>query len=204
MTHCVQWLISSLIGFNESRDGVAEFRLLCFPVRAEDQPEMMWAGGLQPCARVPLRPLFGIQHLSVGRISCSDTDQRIMKGEKNHLISLSFLDPIRTDLWMRGQRRPDSENGCRPPHRERERVILWACACVWLALSRTYGWGGSGCVGGRDGWWHSDNLKGGVVMRCTIWGKFWSGRRRRKSVFTSQSCHHKQLGKQSLSVQSIY
>lgn len=40
---------SSLIGFHESRDGFAELRLLCLPVRAE-QPEMMWVGGLQPCA----------------------------------------------------------------------------------------------------------------------------------------------------------
>lgn len=71
-----------------------------------------------------------------------------------------------------------------------ESAFVWARV---FGLSRTYRWGGGGGVGGRDGWWRSDNLKRGSNEMHSL-RKVWSVRRRRKSVFTRHSCLHEQSG----------
>lgn len=195
MTHCVQWLISSLIGFN---DGFADFRLLCFPIHAGDQSEMMWAGGLQHSAGCLWDPSLEF-NIFLRAASAAVTLVRGSWEGKESLdpskLVLSFLDPIRTDLWMRGQRRPDSEMSA-DVLTEREREFVGMCSCLARSVThvRMRRWWRCG----RQRWMMAfRQFEGGAVMRCTVWGKFWSGRRgrrRRKSVFTNHSCHHKQLG----------
>lgn len=94
---------------------------------------------------VPLRPLFfGIWHLPAGRIGCSDVGLGIVRGKMTRSIQpRAFLSVPYQDGSMKALSEATQVSEMRADvltatERERARELLWACARVWLALSRTY------------------------------------------------------------------